>query len=29
MARRVAIVGTGQTHHRSHRLDVNGTGVYS
>lgn len=24
MARRVAIVGTGQTHHRSHRLDVNG-----
>ncbi len=24
MARRVAIVGTGQTHHRSHRSDVNG-----
>lgn len=24
MARRVAIVGTGQTHHKSHRLDVNG-----
>jgi acetyl-CoA C-acetyltransferase len=24
MARRVAIVGTGQTHHSSHRLDVNG-----
>ncbi|MFH0787872.1 MAG: thiolase family protein [Pseudomonadota bacterium] len=24
MARRVAIVGMGQTHHRSHRLDVNG-----
>ncbi len=24
MTRRVAIVGTGQTHHRSHRLDVNG-----
>lgn len=24
MARRVAIVGTGQTYHKSHRLDVNG-----
>jgi acetyl-CoA C-acetyltransferase len=24
MARRVAIVGAGQTHHKSHRLDVNG-----
>jgi len=24
MARRVAIIGTGQTHHRSRRLDVNG-----
>jgi acetyl-CoA C-acetyltransferase len=24
VARRVAIVGTGQTHHKSHRLDVNG-----
>jgi acetyl-CoA C-acetyltransferase len=24
MAKRVAIIGTGQTHHRSHRLDVNG-----
>lgn len=24
MARRVAIVGTGQTNHKSHRLDVNG-----
>jgi len=24
MARRVAIVGTGQTHHKSHRIDVNG-----
>jgi acetyl-CoA C-acetyltransferase len=24
MARRVAIVGTGQTHHKSHRPDVNG-----